>query len=262
MSLTLRAATDDDFQLYVRLMPELGVDDPPAVFERWKATQQADTLVAERAGVGLGVCWWQQLEGSGYVRQLIVSPDARRLGVGRALMEEVAWRLRAAGCTTWRLNVKPDNRAAIALYRALGFTREYGSTSLRVDWPVLGRLPPVRTPATLVAPEEDATVETTFRLPAGQLANHRREKRVLLRVGPPFVGFAAFNPDYPGAFPFRARSGDTARALLEGMQAHSRPGATFAGVVVEDDDALARALREAGAVLRMEFDHYSAPLAG
>lgn len=260
MPLALRPARDADYDFYVRLMPELAVGDPPAAPEKWKATQLADTLIAERGGVAVGICWWQQLEGNGYVRHLIVAPEARRLGVGRALLEDVAWRLRAAGCTTWRLNVKPDNAPAIALYRALGMSREYRSNSLRVDWPVLERLPATTLQATLVEPADDAALEAAFSLPAGQVAHDRRTGRVLLRVGPPLVGFAAFNPDFPGSFPFRARSSEAARAILEAMRAHSRPGATYAGVVVENDDALAATLRAAGAVLRLEFDHYSGAL--
>ncbi len=256
MSLSIRPATDDDFELYVRLLPELGVDDPPAVLEKWRRTQRDDTLVAENDGQPLGLVWWQRLEGSGYVRQLITSPGARQQGVGRALMEAVAWRLAAAGCNTWQLNVKPTNIAAIALYRSLGLHRDYGSASFKVEWPLLERLPSGET-ARLVTEAEEAEVERMLGLPPGQVTNDRRLGRVLLTVGPPFTGLAAFNPDYPGAFPFRAKSPAVARALLEAMRAHSKPGATFAGVVLENDDALAVALERAGAFLRMKFDHYS-----
>jgi ribosomal protein S18 acetylase RimI-like enzyme len=259
MSLSIRPATDDDFALYVRLVPELGVDDPPAVLEKWQATQRDDTLIAERAGEPLGLVWWQRLDGSGYVRQLITAPAARRLGVGRALMQDVAWRLSAAGCKTWRLNVKPHNTAAIALYRALGFHREYGSASFKVDWPLLERLPAGPT-ARILDAAEDLALEQALGLPPGQVSNDRRLGRVLLTVGPPYPGFASFNPDYPGSFPFRARSPEVARALLEAMRAHSRPGATYAGVVVENDDALAATLKAAGALLRMEFDNYAGTL--
>ncbi len=258
--LTIRPATAADFALHVRLMPELEVDDPPPVREKWVADQCALTLVAELAGVGVGTCFWQRLDGSGYVRQLIVAPEARRHGVGRVLMEEVARQLRGAGCTTWRLNVKPQNTAAVALYTSLGFRREYGSTSLKVEWPVLERLPvSAAVSLRVIEPEDDAAVEQVFALPAGQLAGARSPQRVLLQLvnaADVPVGLAVFSPAYPGAFPFRVKDLQYTRALLEGLQVNSLPGATYTGVVVENDDALARQLRDAGAVVRMAFDHY------
>lgn len=253
----IRRATPEDFQLYVDLVPELGVDDPPAVFESWVKTQLPETLVAEHGGREVGVCWYQQLADSGYVKQVMVARDARRLGAGRALLLEVARLFREAGVKRWALNVKPENTPALTLYRSLGFARAYASSSLKLSWDeVLPRLPAPRAPAHVVTPAEDAVVETTFHLPRGQLANHRGVGRVLLAVGAAPDGYAAFSPSYPGSFPFRAVDLPSARALLEGMRAHSLPGATWSGVVVEDDEALEAALLQAGATLRMRIEHY------
>ena len=55
---------------------------------------------------------------------LMVAMDARRQGVGRALLEAaIAW-ARSAGVRKLELHVFPWNEAAIALYEGFGFERE------------------------------------------------------------------------------------------------------------------------------------------
>lgn len=259
MTLTIRPATEADLPLYVRLLPELHVDDPVPSVERWRTEMQPAMLIAERNGVGLGFCWFQRLEGSGYVRQVVSAPEARRLGVGRALLLEVARQLQAANCTSWRLNVKPENTAAIGLYASLGFRREYASTSLGIPWGVLTQLPPSPGRVRTLEPADDAKVEEEFELPSGQLANAREARRVMLLAvdaSDTPRGLALFNPSYPGAFPFRVKDLAYTRALLEAMQRHTPASAPQVGVVSEKDEALVTQLRSAGAVLRMVFDHY------
>lgn len=63
------------------------------------------------------------MPGEGYVGEVAVSPHARRRGVARALMSEVARRAADAGCTHLSLWVARENDAAQALYSGLGFTR-------------------------------------------------------------------------------------------------------------------------------------------
>lgn len=255
--LSLRPATESDFELYERLLPELEVDDPPPERAMW-AKRALDTLVATHEGQGVGFLWWQQLEGAGYVRQIVVAPNARRLGVGRALMNEVRQQLVASGATRWALNVKPHNTAAIALYASLGFRRQYGSASYRFPW---SRLPAARAGepvAELVSPESERDLETHFHLLPGQLATARADQRVLLRVKE--GALAVFTPSFPGSFPFKTKSVELAVPLLRGMSRHALPGATFTGVVVEDDDALGEHLVSLGAERRMVFDHYEGAL--
>lgn len=260
MKVTVRDSTAEDLLLYLRLLPELGVDDPPPDAGRWASELQPSTLVAERGGEPVGVCTWVKLEGSGHVRTLIVDPRARRSGAGRALLQVVAEKLRAAGCESWALNVKPDNVAAIGLYTSLGFRRAYGSVALRLEWAAVARLPqgpPVQ--ARAVTPEDDAALERLFSLPAGQVAGLRQAKRVLLTLvdaAGEVVALSAYNPSYPGAFPFRVKEPALARALLEAMRPHALPGAQWTGVVVENDDALAELLEAQGATVRMHIDHY------
>ena len=55
---------------------------------------------------------------------LMVAADARRQGVGRALLEAAVEWARGAGIRKLELHVFPWNEAAIALYDAFGFERE------------------------------------------------------------------------------------------------------------------------------------------
>ena len=51
----------------------------------------------------------------------IVAPSARGRGVGARLLEHIAQAAAARGCARLSLEVREDNRAAIALYRKQGF---------------------------------------------------------------------------------------------------------------------------------------------
>jgi len=55
---------------------------------------------------------------------LMVAKRHRRLGVGRALMEQAVDWARAAGVTKLELHVFPHNLAALRLYESMGFERE------------------------------------------------------------------------------------------------------------------------------------------
>lgn len=65
----------------------------------------------------------------GWINYLGVAPAWQRGGLGRRLMDEAEARLRAAGCPKINLQVRPDNRAAIAFYERIGFAVE-GAVSL------------------------------------------------------------------------------------------------------------------------------------
>lgn len=57
-----------------------------------------------------------------YLEGWYVVPEARRRGVGRALVEAAeAWG-RAHGCTEFASDTQPDNTTSLAAHRALGFT--------------------------------------------------------------------------------------------------------------------------------------------
>lgn len=263
MKTTVRQAAVEDHLLYSRLLPELAVDDPPPDAAKWASELQPNTLVAEQGGVAVGVCTFVELQGCGHVRALMVDPRSRRAGAGRALLEAVAAKLRAGNCTKWTLNVKPQNVGAIALYVSLGFERDYSATALRLPWSSVEKLPPSPpVQARMVTPEDDRALEQLFSLSPGQVAGLRKSKRLLLTLVDEGAGIAlaAFDPAYPGAFPFRVKELGFARALLESMRPHALPGAEWTGVVVENDEALAKLLRAHGASVRMDIDHYTGEL--
>ncbi|MFF8590452.1 GNAT family N-acetyltransferase [Streptomyces sp. NPDC015220] len=69
-----------------------------------------------------------------WILGLAVTHDRRRNGLGRELMVEILARLRRSGIEEVRLTVEPANRAAILLYRSLGFRPEEPDAGLRRDY--------------------------------------------------------------------------------------------------------------------------------
>ena len=63
----------------------------------------------------------QRSAGRAHLTRVIVRPEARRRGLGRALVGELLARARTAGYLRASLNVNEDNPAALALYQGLGF---------------------------------------------------------------------------------------------------------------------------------------------
>ena len=56
-----------------------------------------------------------------HVTNIVVAPDARRLGVGTRLMSTLAATAIERGCAAWTLEVRASNTAAQELYRQFGF---------------------------------------------------------------------------------------------------------------------------------------------
>jgi putative acetyltransferase len=79
-------------------------------------------LVAEDGGALCGCVAVRGLpDGACEMKRLYVRPQARGLGVGRALVEEIAARGRSLGYPAMRLDTLPAMEAAQRLYCALGF---------------------------------------------------------------------------------------------------------------------------------------------
>lgn len=261
---TVRAARADDYGAFVRIFPELGVDDPIVSAERFAREMTPTTFVAESDGEVIGYVFFQLLSGVAYVRHVAVSPSARRRGVGRALMAAVATRAREAGVTTWVLNVKPHNVAAIALYEGLGMQRTYLSQAVKIAWDDLDRVP--ASPGIDVRPlteEEEPAIETALRMIPGQLGTARALGGRLLLVAhanDALVGAAVFDPAFPGCQPFRARSPEVAFALLRAMRPHKREGDAIVNMMIEDARAVTDAIVAAGGTLRLEIQNMRGPL--
>lgn len=60
----------------------------------------------------------------GWVNYLAVDPNVRRGGLGRWMMAEVETRLRSLGCPKINLQVRAENKAAVAFYERLGFKQD------------------------------------------------------------------------------------------------------------------------------------------
>jgi putative acetyltransferase len=104
--------------------------------ERWRneLVPNADIVVAEQANVLIG---FVTIDGSGYLDQLVVSPDHWGSELANALVDE-AKRLSPAGVT---LLVNKDNARAIRFYERNGFAHAgedvnptSGRAVLKMEW--------------------------------------------------------------------------------------------------------------------------------
>lgn len=245
---------------FVRFFAGLELDDPVPDVERWTAEMAPWTFFLAEDEALVGYAFSEVYGERGYVRHVVVSRDARGRGIGRALMRELAARFRGAGATRWELNVKRDNRPAIALYERCGMTVQYATHVVRLDWAALARLPGSARPlvARPVEPEHDARIEGAFRMPDGKVARLRSLAGMVLvqlvERGLP-VAFARFNPAFPGCFPFHVSAPELARPLLEALAPHARPADPWIQLVIEGDESTAATLLSAGARGVLEIVH-------
>src|SRR5262245_49568642 len=99
MTSTIRDAALSDYETFIKLFRELNVDDPVASLERFGAEIAPTMVIAERDGRTTGYAFFRPLKDVVHLAHVVTAPDARRQGVGRALMAEVARRGREAGCS-------------------------------------------------------------------------------------------------------------------------------------------------------------------
>ena len=264
MAVSVRAATVDDYATFARLAPQLGSGDPTPNEESWRSSIVKGTRVATVGDQIVGYCFFQELVDGGYIRNVVVDAAARRQGVGRTLMLAMADELRAHGKTTWRLNVKPDNTAAIALYASFGMRVAYAAKSLLLPWRCVADLPSYGAVISVARGERDVPLEDAFALPRGQLTRSRHAGRTIYEAvaadnPASILGVSDFNPRFPGAFPFRVVDPRVARDLLTVMRTLV-PTDEAVNLVAEDDEPLAALLLQAGATLRMDILHMVGPL--
>jgi len=261
----IRPARVDDFDDYLRLVVELGTDDPLPGREAWARRMLPCLQVAEQDGQMVGFVLCELFEDRGYVRQLVTDPKARRAGVGRRLMLTAAAAARAAGLEHWQLNVKPDNAAAIALYRSLGLSLAHESAALRLRWSDVERLPEGDAVDEL-PPERDAEIESRRSWPRAILAScrSRNAAAAILRVessAGEIDGLAAFAPVFGGAHPFFAAGEAPAAGLLRAMHARRADnGRDFVQVLVEGDPRLAATILDWGGWVSLRVNQYRGPV--
>jgi ribosomal protein S18 acetylase RimI-like enzyme len=96
-------------------------NDPRKDIRRKLAVRPELFLVAEVEGAIVGTVMAGYDGHRGWINYLGVEPASRRLGIGRALMDEAEWLLRAEGCPKINLQVRTANTEAIEFYRGIGF---------------------------------------------------------------------------------------------------------------------------------------------
>ncbi|MEJ2211059.1 MAG: GNAT family N-acetyltransferase [Anaerolineae bacterium] len=69
------------------------------------------------------------------ITELYVRREARRQGVGRALMQAAIEYARRQGCAEIHLLVDPENESALAFYRATGFCQDSWEMRRRLEEP-------------------------------------------------------------------------------------------------------------------------------
>lgn len=247
-------ARTDDHDALVALFQELETGDPAPDRAQFEALAPTTLFARDEQGRRLGYAFFQLFGAECFVRHLVSAPEARRRGVGRALMAEVARRARAAGAHTWRLNVRSDNQPALRLYEALGFARALETVVLRVTWRALG--PEEASPvARAIADDERAQIERAFELPSGLVQHARGKVLVATFEAGRVTSFGCFDPTFPGVYPLRATRVDAALATLRALGRAALPIEDEARpwrrdgvqIVVEDAEAVAQALLARGA---------------
>lgn len=81
-------------------------------------------LVAEEKGEILGYMGIMMVLDEGEITNVSVSKNARRRGIGRALVKEMIHQMKTRGIQVLHLEVRKSNNAAIALYHTLGFVKD------------------------------------------------------------------------------------------------------------------------------------------
>ena len=101
-------------------------------------------LVAERDGQTVGYVGCQTVLDEGYITNVAVSPDCRRQGIARMLIDTLTAQAREHGLAFVTLEARASNAPAIALYEGAGFVR----VGVRKNF--------------YTAPSEDAVLMTLF----------------------------------------------------------------------------------------------------
>ena len=134
-SIVVRDATGGDTHSITRLITELAASSETSpvtdtYVEGYLASPGNRVLLAESLGEVVGLLSYSVRHGlyhagdSCLIEEVVVREDARRRGVGSALLRELFSRVEAAGWAEVSVTVMPDNAGAIRFYRRHGLTDE------------------------------------------------------------------------------------------------------------------------------------------
>lgn len=148
MSLTIRPATADDAELILRFITELAIYEKAEHEVKTDAAGIRDSLFAERATahglicehqgrpIGYAVYFFNYSTWLGkhglYLEDLYVSPEARGLGAGKALLRHLAQLAVARGCGRFEWSVLDWNTPAIDFYESFGARPQSEWTTYRL----------------------------------------------------------------------------------------------------------------------------------
>lgn len=113
---------------YVWVIKEVQKETPQeeAMWKLQRETQKEERMEVpkpEKACI-VGYCNLRILAGEGEIMRIAVSPERRRQGLGRKLMEEMLNCARKNGCEAVLLEVRESNQSARNLYESYGFLVE------------------------------------------------------------------------------------------------------------------------------------------
>src|SRR2546423_1267683 len=127
----IRDATAADKELLLELVQEFENELPPLPYaddtpeEDWERIEkrigEGIVLIAEEDGRALGFTEGEFAKGHVFVVDLYVRDEARRRGIGAALIARVADAARTRGLTHMELHVEERNSSAVRFYERLGF---------------------------------------------------------------------------------------------------------------------------------------------
>ncbi len=95
----------------------------PRSFQWMISRAHASLIVAQAEGQLMGYALLLFRRGTSLARlySIAISPAARGQGLGKRLLAEAEESARSSGCAYLRLEVRPDNEAAIGLYEGVGY---------------------------------------------------------------------------------------------------------------------------------------------
>lgn len=241
--LTARDATAEDFSAARDFWVAFGADQPPPDEATWNARYREHILfLVDDAGERAGYAMCLPYGSLGDIRHIMVAPPWRGKGIGTQLMDAVRIKLRGAGCTNWRLEVRDTNAAGVALYRRAGMTVEHVLVTLRMTRDVAAQFAATRSGALAVAevaPHDELALENHFDLGQGFLARCRGvASSVLWRIGNDTLAHyrVELAPALSLLFPFRFATPDHAATIMDAAVARGMQ-AEVEMLVVGDDHA-------------------------
>jgi len=98
-----------------------GRTEPYPYFDAYWSEPERLPFLIEADGELVGLCLIRIRDGGWDIAEFSIRPDHRRRGMGRAAVEAVAERARAAGAAHLQAKVHPDNHEVLPFWLAVGF---------------------------------------------------------------------------------------------------------------------------------------------